>query len=128
MSLLKIDVDSNALAEEVGNLSGAEIDSLPFGAIRLAADGTVLSYNSAEEKISGRRRDDVIGRNFFAEIAPCTRVRAFFGAFEEGLKRRNLNEIFDFTFRFPGGPKEVRIRMIYSEPVDSVWIFVTPLN
>jgi photoactive yellow protein len=125
MALLKIDVDAEALALEIGRLAPADIDTLPFGAIQLDRNGTVLAYNSAEERISGRKRQDVIGRNFFSEVAPCTRVRRFFGAFQEGVERGALNEIFDFSFRFPQATREVRIRMIYNAP--TVWIFVTPI-
>ena len=39
-----------------------------------------------------------------------------------------LNEVFDFTFKFPTGTKDVRIRMIYAGAAEpAVWIFVTPL-
>ncbi|HEX8151725.1 MAG TPA: PAS domain-containing protein, partial [Thermoanaerobaculia bacterium] len=101
----------------------------PFGAIQLELDGKVVLYNQAEERISGRKRSDVIGRNFFNEIAPCTRVRRFFGAFQTGVERKVLNEVFDFTFRFPQGTREVRIRMIYAEnPRACVWLFVTPIG
>lgn len=129
MPLLKIDVDTDAIALEIGRLTPGDIDVLPFGAIQLDRSGTVLAYNSAEEKISGRKRTDVVGRNFFNEVAPCTRVRRFFGAFQEGVERGALNEIFDFTFRFPKETREVRIRMIYSAAAQPcVWIFVTPLS
>jgi hypothetical protein len=39
-----------------------------------------------------------------------------------------LDQLFgrdQFTFRFPGGARDVRIRMIYSGT--AVWIFVTPI-
>ena len=128
MPLLKIEVEADAIAQEIGRLAPADIDMLPFGAIQLDREGVVLAYNSAEEKISGRKRTDVIGRKFFDEVAPCTRVRRFFGAFQEGVERGALNEIFDFTFRFPKETREVRIRMIYSAGTQPcVWIFVTPL-
>lgn len=129
MAVQRIEIDADAIASEVGKLTGEDLDTLPFGAILLGADGVVLSYNRAEEQLSGRRREDVVGRNFFSEIAPCTRVKKFFGAFQLGIERRALNEVFDFVFQFPAAPREVRIRMIYAEsPKPSVWIFVTPLS
>jgi len=128
MPLHKIEVDSESIAGELGRMSNADFDTLPFGAIQLDREGNVLMYNKTEEQISGRKREEVVGRNFFTEIAPCTRVRRFYGAFQEGIERRELNEVFDFTFRFPEAPREVRIRMIYSDaPRPGVWIFVTPL-
>jgi photoactive yellow protein len=129
MAIQRIEIDADAMNGEVGTLSAMELDALPFGAIQLDPDGNVLTYNRAEEQISGRKREDVVGKNFFRDVAPCTRVRRFYGAFQTGVERRNLNEVFDFTFRFPGAPREVRIRMIYSgNPKPAVWIFVTPLG
>jgi photoactive yellow protein len=128
MPLHKIEIDADAIAGEIGSLSTLDLDALPFGAIQLDRDGNILLYNRAEEQLSGRRREEVVGRNFFTDIAPCTRVRRFLGAFQAGIERRELNEVFDFTFRFSEAAREVRIRMIYSDvPRPGVWIFVTPL-
>lgn len=126
MTVQRYNVDSDSIAAEVGLLTAAELDALPFGAIQLDAQGFVLSYNKAEEKLSGRRREEVVGKNFFRDIAPCTRVQRFYGAFQTGVERRSLNEVFDFTFRFPGGARDVRIRMILSGA--AVWVFVTPIG
>ncbi|HEX6095301.1 MAG TPA: PAS domain-containing protein [Thermoanaerobaculia bacterium] len=126
MTVQRFDVAPEAIVSEVGLLTAEELDALPFGAIQLDAQGMVLSYNKAEEKLSGRRREEVVGKSFFRDIAPCTRVQRFFGAFEAGVERRELNEVFDFTFRFPSGARDVRIRMIYSG--STVWVFVTPIG
>lgn len=129
MAVTRIDVDPESIIGEVGAMSAPELDTLPFGAIRLDPAGTILNYNKTEERISGRAAKDVVGKNFFQDVAPCTRVKRFFGAFQTGVDRRDLNEVFDFTFRFPAATREVRIRMIYSAaPAPGVWIFVTPLN
>ena len=125
MSVQRIEVSADAIVSEVGSLTPEQLDALPFGAIQLDAAGTILAYNKAEEKISGRSASDVVGKNFFRDVAPCTRVQRFFGAFQAGVERRQLNEVFDFTFRFPTGARDVRIRMIYSGT--AVWIFVTPI-
>ena len=128
MSLHKIEIEPEAIVAELGSMTNADFDTLPFGAIQLDREGNVLLYNKAEEQLSGRKRVDVVGRNFFTDVAPCTRVRRFLGAFQVGIERRELNEVFDFTFRFPEAAREVRIRMIYSDaPRPGVWIFVTPL-
>ena len=110
----------------LAKLSPQEIDQLAFGAVQIDGKGTVLQYNAAESGITGRAKKDVIGKNFFRDVAPCTRVQRFFGAFQTGVERRALNEVFDFTFRFPTGARDVRIRMIYSNT--AVWIFVTPIG
>ena len=126
MAVSRIDVTADSIAGEIGRLTADDLDQLPFGAIQLDDAGKILSYNKAEERLSGRSATDVIGKNFFHDVAPCTRVRRFIGAFQEGVQRRTLNEVFDFTFRFPARTREVRIRMIYSGT--TVWIFVTPID
>ncbi|MCM2317088.1 MAG: PAS domain-containing protein [Thermoanaerobaculia bacterium] len=129
MSVQRIELELDRIKDEVGRMSSEEIDDLPFGAIQLDESGNVLKYNRYEENFAGRDRSEVVGKNFFRDVAPCTRVRAFFGAFEEGVRRRELDEVFDFVFRFPQGAKHVRIRMVFSRfGAGSVWIFVTPIG
>lgn len=128
MSIERIQIEPEAILSEIGTMTSQELDLLPFGAIRLSPDGTITAYNQTEEKLAARKAADVIGRNFFTEVAPCTKVKRFFGAFQAGVERKELNEVFDFTFKFPTGAKDVRIRMIYAGSAEpAVWIFVTPL-
>jgi len=129
MTVQRLELDPDAIVREAANLTAADLDELPFGTIHLDPTGMIRSYNRAEEQLSGRLRKDVVGRNFFRDVAPCTRVQRFFGTFQEGVSRGALNEVFDFSFRFPTGTREVRIRMIYSDnPAPGVWIFITPMQ
>lgn len=129
MSVQRIELDLGRIKDEIGQMSSAQIDELPFGAIQLDDQGRVVTYNRYEEKFAKRDRNEVVGKNFFHDVAPCTRVRAFYGAFQEGVRRRELDEVFDFVFRFQHGEKSVRIRMIYNRlGGGGVWIFVTPIG
>ncbi|MDP2877664.1 MAG: EAL domain-containing protein, partial [Holophaga sp.] len=65
----------------VDSLEERSLDALPFGAIQLASDGTILQYNRYEEDLARRKASDVIGKNFFTQVAPCTDVREFAGRF-----------------------------------------------
>lgn len=51
-----------------GKLNDQELDALPFGAILLSPDGTVLRFNRTEQELTGRRPENVVGRNFFTEV------------------------------------------------------------
>lgn len=129
MSLHRIEISPEQLASEAESLTSRQLDELPFGVIRLDERGMVTTYNRYEETFAGRNREEVIGRDFFREVAPCTSVKEFRGAFETGARRGELSEIFDFTFRFPEGERTVRIRMIATDHGGrGVWIFVTPLE
>lgn len=61
--------------ERIEGLGEKELDRLPFGAIRLDKAGKILNYNQTEAELSGRKKESVIGKNFFTEVAPCGRTR-----------------------------------------------------
>lgn len=103
------------LLQGLPDLSEAELDRLPFGVIALSTEGTVLAYNAAEQALTGLPRAQVIGRNFFREVAPCTAVQGFQGEFHTFLARAEPARSFQFTFRFPSGSVRVRITFIRTE-------------
>lgn len=109
----------------IPNLSETELDDLPFGVIVLAENGTVLAYNRAESELAGRQPEDVIGRNFFTEIAPCTSVQSFFGGFREFCQGDESSRTFRFTFRFPGGA--VRVQIVFLRKGSEVAVAVRKL-
>jgi photoactive yellow protein len=101
-----------------------DLDDLPFGIIHLDENGTVLDYNSHEEQLARLPRENVIGKNFFAQIAPCTTVPEFFGRFAAGLKSGKLDESFVFEFPFSHGHRRVIIQMLGDVRTRTAWIFV----
>lgn len=109
------------MQDDLSALSAAEIDSLPFGFIALAPDGTVRKYNRFEADLSRKDPQEVLGKSFFREVAPCTQVHEFEGRFRE-LLARGADEspalTFDFEFRFRHGSQKVRIAFLRS-PLDS---------
>lgn len=114
-------------ADALSAMTREQLDELPFGAIRLARDGTILSYNAEESALSGREMGEVIGRNFFSEVAPCTDVRAFHGTFVDLIEHRAINRQFEFVFPF-ARPVRVRITMLYEQREDTVWVLVDRLE
>jgi two-component system, cell cycle sensor histidine kinase and response regulator CckA len=89
----------------------ATLDLLPYGIIVVDAEGRILYYNRREEEIAGRRREDVLGRNFFTEVAPCTQVRRFHERFRETVAGGAAAAPFRFRFTDPGRPREVEITL-----------------
>lgn len=111
--------------QALDQITADEADRLPFGLIQLNSLGRVLLYNQAEAELAGYAAEQAIGRNFFNEIAPCTRVQEFYGAFLEGVARGELNVVFPYRFRFRDDRvKEVVVSMFYSRQSDSVWVVV----
>ena len=89
----------------------ALFDALPVGVVLLDRAGRVVLYNRYEERLARRRRQDVVGRRFFEEVAPCTDVRELAGAFRERIADDALDVTVDFAFKlaFLPRPREVRI-------------------
>lgn len=85
------------------------IDDLDFGLIVSGRDGVVVAYNANESARSGLRRDTVIGRNFFVDVAPC--VNNYLVA-ERYTDVEELDEQLDYVFTFRMRPTPVRLRML----------------
>jgi photoactive yellow protein len=98
-------------SQNVPEINFATLDLLPYGIIVVDDAGTILYYNAREEEIANRRREDVLGKNFFTEVAPCTQVRDFHGRFKETMHRAGLVADFHFHFPFPERPREVEITL-----------------
>jgi len=115
--------------ESIDRMSPEELDELPFGAIRLDRNGTILKYNMTESKLTGRDPKRVIGRNFFTDVAPCTNVQGFAGRFREGVAKGDMHVIFPYRFDFEMAPRDVTVTLFYSQQTDTAWVFVraTPL-
>jgi photoactive yellow protein len=98
-------------SQEIPQIDFATLDLLPYGIIVVDEQGIILYYNLREEQISNRRRDVVLGRNFFSEIAPCTQVQEFYGRFRETMDNIGGVANFHFRFPFPDRPREVEISL-----------------
>ena len=122
MDIVRFDQDNieNALA----NMSDAEIDSLAFGAVQLNPAGTVVQYNAAESDITGRDKDDVIGKNFFSDVAPCTKTPEFHGEFQKIASGDKDSVMFAYTFDYNMAPTKVNVHIKRALTGDNIWVFV----
>mgnify|MGYP000001287489 CR=1 FL=1 len=109
---------------KLSHMSTQDLDNLAFGAVELDGNGNILRYNTAEGDITGRNPKDVIGKNFFHDVAPCTNSPEFYGKFKSGVKDGRLNAIFEYTFDYKMRPTKVKVQMKKDPKKDSYWIFV----
>ena len=111
--------------ERADVLTEDELDNLPMGMIQLDRTGMVLRFNQAESTLAHVEKSAAIGRSFFDEVAPCTKVQDFHGRFLEGVEKRNLHTVFPYRFHFRDGrQKDVIISMFYSTTTETVWVLV----
>ncbi len=109
----------------LAELTATQYDVLPFGLMEVDRSGFVRKYNAAEERLSGLDRSAVLGKHFFRDVAPCTRVKEFESVFHDLFTRGGAaRSAFDFVFRFAGGDRFVHIAMCYEPHADSVYILV----
>jgi len=121
-------VSEEQLLRGIDSMSEAQLDQLPLGTIQLDANGNILKYNNYEERLARTRKINVVGKNFFTEVAPCTNVQEFFGRFKKGVQARNMHEKFRHHFSFKHNPLDVTITLFYSDITNSIWVFVRPLD
>jgi photoactive yellow protein len=117
----------DSIVLQLSKLTESQLDQLPFGVIHVNSEGVVLGYNAFESELSNRSKVQVIGKNFFREVAPCTEVDEFQGRFLAGVRSGRLNEHFQFVFPFEPWPRAVRVHMLGG--IDgTAWIFVSDLT
>ena len=106
------------------SMTGEELDQLPYGMIQLDASGRILKFNAVESRLASLPQQQQIGKHFFTEIAPCTKVQAFYGRFREGVIRESLDATFQFHFAFKQHPRDVTVRLFYSRRTRTVWVMI----
>lgn len=108
----------------MSKMNADQLDKLAFGAVQLDKDGKIIQYNNAEGAITGRDPKAMIGKNFFNEVAPCTKSPAFYGKFVEGVRSGLLNTQFEYLFNYNMKPTQVKVHMKKAMAGDTYWIFI----
>ncbi len=123
-----IDIDMPDLAAAVERLSPEEINTLPFGAIRLDPEYNVVFYSDVERQASGYRKE-VLGRPFFLEIAPCLDTVQCRGRIDAALARGTLDISFDHVADMPSGAQDVDLHVrVLAASGGGCWIFTQQLD
>lgn len=120
--------DEDQLLDAVDGMMAEELDRLPYGIIQLDGQGRILKYNALESRLASLPQEQQIGKQFFTEVAPCTKVQSFYGRFREGVRRESLDASFRFHFAFKQKPRDVTVRLFYSRRTRSVWVLISDLE
>ena len=107
--------DDVELSDVIARIPRKGRDRMQFGIIELNFDGIIMAYNMGEAKVAGRSAADMIGRNFFTEMAPCTKTPEFYGRFKAGVASGTFSVRFDYLFDFESEPRAVRVSMMSSK-------------
>ncbi|MEL7348254.1 MAG: photoactive yellow protein [Pseudomonadota bacterium] len=99
-------------------------ESLAFGAILVDRKGIISKYNAAESYITKRAPDDVVGKSFFDDIAPCAKGKRFHGEFLKFRRSGTVDTLFDYEFDYKMERVAVKIHLKSQGDGQSCWIFV----
>jgi photoactive yellow protein len=114
--------------ENINSLSEQQLDAAACGVIQLDAQGNVLRYNAYESKLSGLKKQNVVGKDFFTQIAPCTAIKEFYGRFQQGVAAGELHCTFRFHFAFKINPRDETVTLFYNQRDKTVWVLVQPFE
>jgi two-component system, OmpR family, phosphate regulon sensor histidine kinase PhoR len=89
------------------------VDNLPVGVIVLDATGRAVVFNRVEELLTGRRREAVLGTDFFQAHGSCMDVPHLAGQFRERIGKSPLSAEAELSFPFPflATPREVHVHL-----------------
>ncbi|MEO0583858.1 MAG: photoactive yellow protein [Bacteroidota bacterium] len=90
--------------------TASQLDEFDFGVVKLQVDGIVASYNKYESDLATFSKENVIGKNFFTQIAPCTNNFMVAAKYMEYLEPRD--EYLDYVFTYKIEPTRVKLRLL----------------
>lgn len=105
-------------------MSRSQVDALDFGVVKVKDDCTIELFNRYESELAGLTPEQVEGKRFFGEIAPCTNNRLVKGKFLEGIADGRLDAVIPYTFTYKMKPTNV-ILHLYRDPMTKTnWVLV----
>ena len=102
-------------------LAPGELDELDFGVVSMNGDHRVVHYNRWESHFSGLPPQNVIDRNFFESVAPCTNNYLVSQRFHD---EASLDQTIDYVFTVKMKPTPVRLRLLQDPGCRSCYLLV----
>ena len=112
------------IADEIPMMDKNKIHDLPLGVIELDDEGNIIFYSKGETKLSGYKAEEVMGRHFFTDVAPCTNNRIVYRPFQEGILNGVLNIEVSYTFTYVMRPTNVRLHLFRHQATQTNWLLV----
>jgi photoactive yellow protein len=114
------------LFETLEAVDNQYFDDLDFGVIKMDRQGSIKAYNKCEANLAANDQQEVLGKNFFTQVAPCTNnfmVAERYSKFEE-----DLDELVDYVFTYRIKPTPVTLRLLASSSSDNQYLIVLLKN
>ena len=109
----------------IDRINPENADKMPFGVTQVDKEGNIKLYNSYNrDEFADFKGQDVTGKNYFTDVAPCANNFMFSGRFKRGIENGNLNSIFDYLFTYKLAPTKVKVHLYSDANTGTHWIFV----
>ncbi|UAM98736.1 hypothetical protein K8354_02615 [Polaribacter litorisediminis] len=97
------------------------MDQLDFGVVRMDHKNKIKAYNRYELDLSGNQLKDVIDKDFFKQVAPCTNN---FMVAEKFQLDEVLDEKLDYVFTYRMQPTKVQLRLLHNPNEEFQYLLV----
>ena len=94
--------------------------------MRVDRDGKVELYNATEGRFAGYEEAEVLGRDFFSDVAPCCNNPLLRGRFREHADKPAFDFAVAYTFTYKLAPTNVVVRLFRDEATGTTWVIVRP--
>lgn len=91
-----------------------QLNALPYGVVKMTHNGIIKGYNQAQSDLTTRLADDVIGQDFFNDVAPCTN---HYMVSEQFKMHTTLDKMLHYTFSHNMIPTTVKLRLLKGKSV-----------
>jgi photoactive yellow protein len=119
----EFDFNRPDLARAIETLDAKQIDQLPYGVIRLDADGVTKIFNATEARMSGFKSRPALGLEFFLDVAPCMGKPEFRGRIDQARRNGTVDIEMGWVGDFDDLDREMQVR-IQSSSDNGIWIFI----
>jgi len=116
-------VDDKVL-QNLGSLTQTQADKLPYGVVKADDEGNIEIYNQYCYDEFADFDNSVIGKNYFNEVAPCTKNFMFSGRFERGVESGDMDFLFEYCFTYKIMPTNVKVHLYRDQSSNTNWIFL----
>lgn len=102
--------------------SKEELDNYDFGIVKMDGHGIIKAYNKFECELAMNTEEEVLGKNFFTQIAPCTNN---FLIADKYLKVKvSRDEVIDYVFTYRISPTRVKLRLLVEPSKEHQYLLV----
>lgn len=111
--------------DRLRRMSDQQLDSLPFGAIRVDEEGRIRAFNTYEAQAAHLSPQTVVGMSIY-DVAPCLAVKEFLEAVARVKQGERVDESLRFVFPRGGNALAVvTVRLFFDAALGNTWVFIS---